>query len=187
VNGFSNWRDRLPLPVFFALVFVVWTGIQLLFHLGDHSGRFEPQLIGDIVGGLIFAAILTAMFAWRRRRAGGATELAAMNRAVRTGELPEEAEPGPWDAELARRERLFTRQRWLSPLIFGLFAVVAIALLVTGGAGIGVSIVLLAAFLFLTVYSAFTSVRFLARVRSLRAQLRVGTPASGTGPGTGHL
>lgn len=186
MNGFSNWRDRLPLPVFFALVFVVWTGIQLLVRAGDGGGVSGPTVVIYVVGGFVLAAVLTGLMAWRRSRSGGARSFADMNAAVRTGHLPENAEPSVWEPELARRERSFLIGRWLNPVVFGLFAVLAIVLLVTGG-GVLISLVCLVLFIAIGVASSVLNTRYLARVHSLRAQLRVGTPAPGTGPGTGHL
>jgi hypothetical protein len=170
VQRFGNWRDNLPLGVFFAFVFLVWVGLQVAFRAGDHGGVRTADLIGYLVGGLIFAGLMSGLLAYRRRRTGGSASYAAINEAVRTGTLPEDAEPGIWSPELDRRGRALVRARVANPIIFGLFAALSVSLLFTDQAGI---VFLLTAVFFVAfgTYNFFLCRRMLTRVQSLQRQL----------------
>jgi len=117
VNRWSTWRDGLPLGVFFPAIFVVWTGVRLGLAAGG-GDRITTALVAfEVIGGLIFTGIMTALLAWRRRRSGGKSVYTAMNTAVRTGRLQEDAEPSLWAPERERRRRSFSRARVANPIV----------------------------------------------------------------------
>lgn len=170
MNRWSNWRDGLPLGVFFPVIFVIWTGVRLAVAAGG-GDRITTALVAfEVIGGLIFAGILTALLAWRRRRSGGKSEYTAMNTAVRTGQLPEDAEPSLWAPELERRRRSFSRARVANPIVFGFVALLGVVLLISGTTVI-LSAILIVFFVGFAIYNTIVCVRSLARVESLQRQL----------------
>lgn len=170
MNRFGNWRDGLPLGVFFALLFVVWTGMQLILRASDRGSLRTSDIAIYSIGGLIFAGLLTGLLAFLRRRSGGSLVYTAINVAVRTGDLPEDAEPSFWAPELQRRHRALVRARISNPIIFGLFAVLGVALYFIGQPTI-VAVLLILFFVVYSVYNFFLCRRMLSRVQSLQRQL----------------
>ncbi len=74
-----------------------------------------PGLAGSFAGA--FLAVR-----WQRRRLGGASRLREFTRALRTGRLPDDADPAVW-RELLQRERLAQRRVHVCVLVLvGLFA-----------------------------------------------------------------
>ena len=105
----GNPLQRLPLPLLFLVIFVIWSGSRLVFA----HGTLDPLRIGiDVVGGLVIAAILTAGIGARRRRLGGTDASLLFARAVRTGELPAGTDTAHWPEELDRTERRLRRTVW---------------------------------------------------------------------------
>ncbi|RKR76057.1 hypothetical protein [Frondihabitans australicus] len=170
MNRYYRWLDHLPLPAFFGFVFVFFTGVRLILAAADRD-RFTASLVViEVVGGLIFAGILTALVAWRRRRAGGRSTFADMNQALRTGRLPEDAEPSVWAPELERRRRSVVASRIWGPIFFGIVGVLGVAALVSGQ-GVVLSLLLIALCVGFIVFTFVAGHRSLVKIDSLKRQL----------------
>ncbi|WP_345377259.1 hypothetical protein [Frondihabitans cladoniiphilus] len=174
-NRFSEWRDRSSLPATFAFLFVVFTAGQLLISGFWSRGNWVPAAIGYGIGGVVYAAMLTGIIAWRRRRSGGADTTAAINRACRTGHAPAEVDAAIWLPELARRVSNLERDRILGPVVFGCFAAVGVVLVVLGES-VWVSLGLTIFFVAFGVYYWFARRRILTRTASVLEQVDTRTP-----------
>ena len=102
--------QRLPLPALYLVVAALWTVLQLVF---SNRPVTTVSVAVHVLGGLVFAAILTAGIGLRRRRLGGADASIEYLRAVRSGVVPPEADTERWPAELDRTARTTVRQRWI--------------------------------------------------------------------------
>lgn len=102
--------QRLPLPVLYFVVAALWTVLQLVF---SDRPVTPTSVVVHVLGGLVFAAIMTTGIGLRRRRLGGADASIEYLRAVRSGVVPPEANTGHWPAELDRTARTTLRQRWI--------------------------------------------------------------------------
>jgi hypothetical protein len=106
----GNPLQRLPLPAFFVVVLVLWVVLQTIFD--DH--RVDGISIGTrVIGGLIFASVLTFGVGVRRRRLGGADASIAYLRALKTGVVPPDVDTRAWPAELDRTAAATRRSRWV--------------------------------------------------------------------------
>jgi hypothetical protein len=135
----TTWRDRLvsaPLWVLF-LYFAVGFGALTLVLPGPSSGS-AARAVG---GGLLFGILMTIWMSVMRRRdrdAAGDDAVShpvAIARALRTGTAPQDRSlDQPLRGLVERRQ---AQLRWASranPVVFGAFAVLAVALAVTGNA-----------------------------------------------------
>ena len=160
---------RLPLPLYFVLLFLVWT----LVRIGLLAGALSTlQIVIDVVGGLLFAGVLTALLAHRRRRVGGATQYADLLQAVKTGRVPEGADTASWRPTLERDQRSLRVTRWLGPVIM-LVAAAAGVYLAVGSTGDErlLGVVFAVVFLAFGVVVLLQSRSRLAHIRSLLADV----------------
>ncbi len=99
------------LPLIFALLFAAWFALGMLVEADD----FAP--LQRAVGAFFYASIATVCFGFairnRRRRLGGAQASVVVQRAVRTGALPEHERV---DASVWRPELELLRRRYRSTL-----------------------------------------------------------------------
>ena len=102
--------QRLPLPGLFLVVAALWTVLQLVF---SNTPVTPASVVVHLLGGLVFAAILTTGVGLRRRRLGGADASVEYLRAVRSGVVPADADTERWPAELDHTARTVVRQRWI--------------------------------------------------------------------------
>ncbi|MER8263050.1 hypothetical protein ABT007_02530 [Streptomyces griseus] len=114
----DRWQDRWW--AMGLLVLVVWVGIQLAFY--GWSGW--P---GILVGGFVYAGLMTSILMWRRRRDARAvgTEAARVpeleRRIARNGELPDDpAEQAAMVRLIRRRQEKLRRNRWWALPFLGL-------------------------------------------------------------------
>jgi hypothetical protein len=127
-----EWAAVAPLWQLWAYFFFAWTLMQMVLTL-------DQAPIGSVVGGFLFASLMTATTARRRRRdaraagrAGSPVVVRHLDRAIETGHVP--LEQGDRDALrglVDRRLRQAHFAMWFGPLVFGAFTVLGVALLVT--------------------------------------------------------
>lgn len=124
---------RLPLPALLPIVFVVVGG--LYFALGLLTDPRHLNVVVRLIGALVYAIGITVFFgitiARRRRKAGGADEVAAMLRTTRTGTVPDGVDTVRWTAELERYRVRYRRNRWSLPILVGLFVALTVWLALT--------------------------------------------------------
>lgn len=102
--------QRLPLPVLFIAVAVIWAGMQLVFA----HGVIDAFRIGlDVIGGLVVAAVTTLGIGLRRRRLGGTDASLSYASAIRSGVLPDGVDTAGWSEEITRSERRLRINRWI--------------------------------------------------------------------------
>lgn len=125
--------NRLPLPVLLPIMFVLVGSVYFgVGFLGDPS---RVNVGARLVGALFYAVTMTVVFGIvigvRRRRAGGADAVTDMQKTMRTGVVPDDVDTGRWTAELERYRRQWRRNRWLAPVVFGLFSALSVVMAVS--------------------------------------------------------
>ena len=102
--------QRLPLPAFFVAVLVLWVVLQTVFSDRPTDG---VSIATRVLGGAVFATVLTVGVGLRRRRLGGADASIAYLRALKSGVVPPDVDTNAWDAELDRTAAATRRSRWV--------------------------------------------------------------------------
>ncbi|PYY60653.1 hypothetical protein DEJ17_05735 [Curtobacterium sp. MCSS17_011] len=112
------------LPILFVLVG------GLYFAIGLVSNPSREALVARAASSLVYAVLMTTFFgfliAYRRRRAGGTETAAAIQRAVRTGDLPAHVDHVVWTRELESTRKRYRNNRFLVPIMVVLFAALSI-------------------------------------------------------------
>lgn len=115
---------RLPLPALLPIVFVLVGG--LYFVIGFASNPDGGELAARAIASLFYAVLMTIFFgfliAYRRRRAGGTETAAAIQRAVRNGELPDDVDHVVWTRELESTRKRYRNNRVIVPIMVVVFA-----------------------------------------------------------------
>jgi hypothetical protein len=118
----------LPLPALLPILFVLVGG--LYFAIGLVSDPSRGALVARAVSSLVYAVLMTTFFgfliAYRRRRAGGTETAAAIQRAVRTGDLPAHVDHVVWTRELESTRKRYRNNRFLVPIMAVLFVAFSI-------------------------------------------------------------
>jgi amino acid transporter len=166
----NAWFDRAPLGLVFLTIAVVWIAIRLVFAALNSNGLTLESVLFEVIGGLVFAGVFTGIIGYRRRRSGGAAAWASLNQGMRSGALPEDADPAVWIPELERRRRAVLRGRVVSPIFFGLFAVAALVFLLVASQTVS-AVVFFVFFAAVAVGQVWVSRRALRRIDSLKAQI----------------
>jgi hypothetical protein len=166
---FNKWLQTAPLGVTYTWIAIIWIGIRFLFQAFSREGIDSTYAVINVAGGLIFAGVMTGIVAVRRRRSGGAGTLYEINRSLKTGQIPEHAEPSIWMPALERRERSLRRTIWLGPLEFGIFALLSLWLLFLGPLPL-LPLILFAAFIALIIWVSIATRRQNRQVERLRSQ-----------------
>jgi hypothetical protein len=120
----------LPMPVLLPVLFVVlaalWLGIGYVVFPAD-----QP-LVVRLIGTLFYAGAMTVFFgmyiARARRRSGGSSELARMQRALKSSEVPADVPLEPWITTFEQWNREHRRNRWFGPVVFGTMTVLGVGL-----------------------------------------------------------
>lgn len=103
-------RD-LPLPGLFFTTAGIWILFQLIFRIGNLN---PITVVTNVVGGLVFGAVMTGLVAVNRRRLGGRGQASAFTTALRTGTPPPDADTTRWRDELDRLDRTRNRRTLVS-------------------------------------------------------------------------
>ena len=155
------------LPVLFLFAGGLWFGIGLLVSPRDMS------LLGRAIATVFYAGAMTAFFGvWisqARRRAGGATELTDVQRGLKRGEVPEDADLARWSATVDEHHRQLRRSLWFGPVVFGVMVVLAIWLALTSAPWWWFGVAFFVGFL---LFSVITTPRALAKAEVVRDELR---------------
>jgi hypothetical protein len=117
-------RRRRVAAVVLVLYFpVAWVVIVLgSAWLFDEDPDWTKPII-PLVGGVLGATVIP----WWQRRRVGALLLPQLNRAVRTGTLPNDADPGVWRSMLLQEKRAWRRyDRVVRAALLGIAAVVLV-------------------------------------------------------------
>ena len=176
---------RLPLPALLPIMFVVVGGLYFL--IGFLTSPEEPmpqRVVGTLIYAVIFSAGFSILIAVRRRKAGGAGAVTAMQRTIRTGAVPPDVDTATWIAELERYRVRYRRNRWAVPVMFVVFAAVCVTLAISAGPVWWLFLVLFAA---LCVYSVWETRRALRNLESALEDLRrrpITSAPAGSAPGT---
>ncbi|PZF61760.1 hypothetical protein DEI81_10175 [Curtobacterium sp. MCBD17_013] len=132
---FRRWPLWAYAPMAFVVLFVLWYGLSSLQH--PHRNP-DDQLVSALFYAVPMSVFVTVSVAVRRRRAGGTEQLLEMQRSLKTGSVPDDADPRHWTPQFERWDRQFRRDRWLNPVVFGAFAVLAVTMVVTGQVALGI-------------------------------------------------
>jgi hypothetical protein len=173
----KNFQERLQaasLWILFAwfagAYFLATYGIGLL----DKSARLDPSDALIRVGGsVLFGGVMTALTAWQRRRNGGLHTLVRMNKAIKSGTVPEDAEPSLWVPALQRRRRQNEQVRWFSPIVFGLFTILGIWLITQEPDNV-IAWIITVLFVAIAIYSVVQSRMMVAKIDVVLAYLHAG-------------
>ena len=131
MRRFNRWLMTAPLYVQFA--FSALTFGLLTYGLDAGLSHHRDSWVGHLIGGLLYGALMTGFFAWRRRKDGGPSQQLALVTALKSGELPPDAEPEVWHPLLDARQRSLRRWRPWAIVEFTAFTGLAVALAVTQG------------------------------------------------------
>ena len=165
MRRFNRWLLAAPLPFHFLVMAVVYAaGLYGEQRLTDSHASFAT----DAIGGVVFGAVMTALFAWRRRKDGGASQQLAFVTAVKSGELPADADPEVWGPLLDRKQRTF--RRWQPWVVVEFLAFTALAVVLAVGQG-AIWWAFAAFFLGMGVWLVVVGRRNARRLDGLRAQL----------------
>ena len=179
------WAVRLPLPVYFGVVTVLYGVLTWVFDaVGDHRHATLDELVLHVVIGSFFGAAMTAVVAVQRRRSGGPTRQIELARAIRSGAAPADADRATWAPLLERQIARMRRSRWLAPVLISpivVFAIVGWALAPRAALPAAGLLVLSVGII---VLSEVQTARYLPRAGAVLEQVRSanGSPASRTVP-----
>jgi hypothetical protein len=149
---------------------VVFGALTLLVAVLLNHVRVTPTTVAlHAVGGLVFGAVMAGVFGYQRRRSGGVPLALRVRAALKSGTVPSGEDLTGWTAAIEYQRRSALLTRWLSPLVFGMGAVGAILLVVSGESLF--YLVLATFFLIVGVASAISSQRQLRRIAALAPQL----------------
>jgi hypothetical protein len=179
IGGWVGLLWRAPPWLVGLVAAVVWTvgTLGLDFLSGE---QIEPLKVAiKLVVGLAFGCFVAVVgrSLKARNRSKPAVWPTPMNvqHAILTGHLPEGASAELWVPELTKIGRQDWSMRWYGPVLMGLFAAMAVFLIVDDPAHPWYGAVLAAFFLSLAVWLPFWSVRRRrARIETLIAQLSGG-------------
>ncbi|MEV8213265.1 hypothetical protein [Leifsonia sp. NPDC077715] len=140
------------------------------------------SVIAAVVGGLLFGAVMALFVARQRRQSDGTSMAQTVTNAVKKGELPHGASADEWMPLLERRRRQARLLRWLGPLEFGLFSLLAVYLIVTDGSRVIFWDAALVLFLALAIWYPINSRRQLRSIEQLQRQLADDPRSAGSAP-----
>jgi len=162
---------RMPLPALLPILFVLVGGLYL--GIGVATDPTPEHLLGRVVGALFYAVLMTVFFgiliAYRRRRAGGTDQAAAIQRAVRSGQLPGEVDHVVWTRELESTRKRYRNNRVIVPIMAVVFAAFSVWAAVTVSPFWWL---LLVVFLGMCAYSVWETRRALRNIEHLLTALR---------------
>lgn len=162
---------RLPLPALLPIVFVLVGG--LYFVIGFASNPDGGELAARAIASLFYAVLMTIFFgfliAYRRRRAGGTETAAAIQRAVRNGELPDDVDHVVWTRELESTRKRYRNNRVIVPIMVVVFAAFSVWAALTVSPSWWAILVL---FVGMCAYSAWETRRALRNIEQLLTTLR---------------
>lgn len=162
---------RLPLPALLPIVFVLVGGLYFL--IGFASNPDGGELAARAIASLFYAVLMTIFFgfliAYRRRRAGGTETAAAIQRAVRNGELPDVADHVVWTRELESTRKRYRNNRVIVPIVVVVFAAFSVWAALTVSPSWWAILVL---FVGMCAYSVWETRRALRNIEQLLTTLR---------------
>ncbi len=160
----------LPMPVLLPVLFLFAGGLWFL--IGMFVSPRDMSLLGRAIGAVFYAGAMTAFFGvWisrARRRAGGTTQLTDVQRGLKRGEVPEDADPATWTATVDEHHRQLRRSLWFGPVVFGVMIVLALWLALTSTPWWWFGVAFFVGFL---LFSVITTPRALAKAEVVREEL----------------
>lgn len=161
----------LPMPVLLPVLFLFAGGLWFL--IGMFVSPRDMSLLGRAIGAVFYAGAMTTFFGvWisrARRRAGGTTQLTDVQRGLKRGEVPEDADPATWSATVDEHHRQLRRNLWFGPVVFGVMIVLAFWLALTSTPWWWFGVAFFVGFL---LFSVITTPRALAKAEVVREELR---------------
>lgn len=182
----ARWRAWLSQAPVVVVGLVVGVGFGVLTFVVNVSTGIEPfgwpALVGAVIGALVFGALMGVYINFQRKRAGGTTMAQSVTGAVKAGKLPDTATAQEWGPLLERRRRQAKLNRWLSPVVFGLFSLLSVYLIFTDRTRVVLWVAALLFFLALAIASPIQSQRQLPKIDSLEQQLADGASTNPVPP-----
>jgi phosphate/sulfate permease len=134
----DKWRQKIAslrgFPRFLFLAAVGTLTMALIFTLvsADNLEEVWVRLAAAPVAGLLMASMMFGMERWRRRHPRPAME-AAVDKAIKDGVLPPDADRATWRPVLQKRLRSSKVGLWVGPLEFAAFSGLCVWLILAGG------------------------------------------------------
>ncbi|XNN87313.1 hypothetical protein ACL00T_13230 [Curtobacterium flaccumfaciens] len=157
------------MPVLLPVLFLFAGGLWFL--IGMFVSPRDMSLLGRAIGAVFYAGAMTAFFGvWisrARRRAGGTTQLTDVQRGLKRGEVPEDADPATWTATVDEHHRQLRRSLWFGPVVFGVMIVLALWLALTSTPWWWFGVAFFVGFL---LFSVITTPRALAKAEVVREE-----------------
>ncbi|MBT1623356.1 hypothetical protein KK101_11730 [Curtobacterium flaccumfaciens pv. oortii] len=162
---------RLPLPVLLSILFVLVGGLYFAIGLASNpdGGGLAARAIGSLFSAVLMTVFFGFLIAYRRRRAGGTEGAAAIQRAVRSGDLPADVDHVVWTRELESTRKRYRNNRVIVPIMVVVFAAFSV------WAAMTVSPfwwAILALFVGMCAYSVWETRRALRNIEQLLTSLR---------------
>ncbi|MBF4624538.1 hypothetical protein [Clavibacter sp. VKM Ac-2872] len=172
MKALSDRFQRAPLGIVFLVLALTVFLVRTLFGPLLLDDALSPgRTVATLVSSLLIAGVMTFVVARQRRRSGGAHTMAEVTTAVRTRQLPRDADPAAWIPALEWRRRQFRRSMWLMPVLVAvLVAMGGAAIVLAPGSSAGWIIVVV--FLALGTVSVIQARRTIPRIDDLLSQLR---------------
>ncbi|BDZ49591.1 hypothetical protein GCM10025867_18320 [Frondihabitans sucicola] len=171
MKAFRAYLQGAPLGVLFAW----FTGFYFLgtygFALLDGTSKLNlVSALIRVVGAGIFGGIMTALVARQRRRDGGRRTSVQITTALKTGAVPEDAEPSIWLPALEARRKQNERAHWVNPIVFGLFTLLGIWLITQDPTGF-IPWIVTAFFIAVAILSLVQARRAVTKIEALIVQM----------------
>ncbi|ROQ07218.1 MULTISPECIES: hypothetical protein [unclassified Curtobacterium] len=162
---------RLPLPALLPILFVLVGGLYFAIGLASNpdGGGLAARAIGSLFSAVLMTVFFGFLIAYRRRRAGGTEGAAAIQRAVRSGDLPADIDHVVWTRELESTRKRYRNNRVIVPIMVVVFAAFSV------WAAMTVSPfwwAILALFVGMCAYSVWETRRALRNIEQLLTSLR---------------
>ncbi|MFS4505876.1 hypothetical protein ACMA46_06520 [Clavibacter sp. Sh2141] len=171
----NGWRrlETAPLGVMFLLSTAIFFVMRTVFDAFAREDLLDPLLTGiRLVTAMLFGALMAFVLGRQRRRSGGTSTNAEIQRAMTTGRLPADADPAVWMPALEWRRAQLRRSVWaLIPL--AAFVLLGIVIVLTDPAT-PTGWLVLVVFLAVGAFSIAQTRRAVPRVDDLLRQLRAG-------------
>ncbi|MFJ4075055.1 hypothetical protein [Curtobacterium sp. NPDC089991] len=115
---------RLPLPALLPFLFVLVGGLYFAIGLvpNPDGAGLAARAIGSLFSAVLMRVFFGFLIAYRRRRAGGTEGAAAIQRAVRSGDLPDDVDHVVWTRELESTRKRYRNNRVIVPIMVVVFA-----------------------------------------------------------------
>lgn len=174
----SDWQTGRPWWIGAAVLVLLWTGgaygINVALH-PNHTGW--AWLAGALTGGVLFGGIMAPFFHSQQRKFGGQDTSRDLAKVIKTGEVPDIAQPELWLPLMGRVQRSDRLMAWIVPVECDLFTALSVYLIATES-GAWLRRVAAAVFVGLGIYMPLWTLRRKPKIMALITELETREPGT---------